>query len=141
MKGILFKPELINLILDGDKKTTRRLKTSEKPRYNVGEVVYLKETYAMLGGSICYKGNHPSTHITEWKNKMFMPATASRCHIKITGVRHERLQDISDVDAKAEGFSSITDFAGAWVKINGHESWKLNPEVWVYDFEVVWTKG
>jgi len=82
-----------------------------------------------------------------------MPRWASRLTLKITDVRVERLQDISEADAKAEGApqlwttgdgdfyedtrgNHLTGYAGVWEHINGPGSWAANPWVWAVSFEV-----
>lgn len=66
--------------------------------------------------------------------------------LEITGVRVERLQDISEEDAKAEGapraVNDIGDgyragFAFIWRAIKGADSWASNPWVWVIEFKRV----
>ena len=77
-------------------------------------------------------------------NKMFMPRWASRITLEITGVRVERLNEISEADAIAEGCqcagvpASLTNrgaFAKLWESINGPDSWAANPWVWVIEFK------
>jgi hypothetical protein len=95
----------------------------------------------------------------EWRPSIHMPRWASRITLEITGVRVERLQDISDDDCKAEGLIG-KDFGGRlgygyglpdwsagylpriayrqlWESINGAESWAANPFVWVISFKRV----
>ena len=79
-----------------------------KPKYKVGETVYLKEPYAVSGKYIIYKlgstiGQEFDKAGIKWKNKLFMPESAARYFIEITGVRAERLQDISEEDCLKEG--------------------------------------
>lgn len=71
---------------------------------------------------------------------------ASRITLEITGVRVERLQSISEEDAKAEGVktecSVIGDkhflgFRSLWKSIYGDDSWQANPWVWVVEFKRV----
>lgn len=90
----------------------------------------------------------PSIHMPRW---------ASRISLYITSVRVQRLQDISDTDAKAEGIEPFGDgwkhyffpdepraawefatnsYASLWDKINGAGSWASNPWVWVLEFMV-----
>ena len=73
----------------------------------------------------------------KWKPSIFMPKEACRLFLKVTDVRVERLQSITEADAKAEGFDSIDSFFALWQKINSTESLAVNPWVWVYEFEVI----
>lgn len=78
-----------------------------------------------------------------------MPRWASRLTLTITDVRVERLQDISQADAEAEGvqdpslvpilgafWSSRDGYARLWNHINGKGSWAANPWVWAVTFAV-----
>lgn len=76
---------------------------------------------------------------------MFMPRWVSRITLEITSVRVERLQEISEADAKAEGVaiknspaafltSYARGFRDLWESINGPGSWDANPWVWVVEF-------
>jgi hypothetical protein len=75
----------------------------------------------------------------------FMYRSFSRITLEITGVRVERLQDISEADAMAEGapsgpapeFSAQECFKALWQTINGKDSWDANPWVWVVGFKVL----
>ena len=98
----------------------------------------------------------------KWGSPMFMPRRASRIDLEITGVRVERLQDITEADAVAEGMqfhdgngvghsgwrhdvnhgfvypSAREAFAQAWDSINQKRAkWYSNPWVWVYEFRRV----
>jgi hypothetical protein len=84
---------------------------------------------------------------------MFMPRWASRIILEITGVRVERLQDISETDAKAEGAplelgilertilgtkaKYRSGYCRVWESINGPGSWDANPWVWVVEFKQI----
>ena len=69
-----------------------------------------------------------------------MPRAVSRITLEITGVRVERLQDISEADAIAEGVytdpacPAYDAYAQLWDEINGLGSWEANPWVWVVGF-------
>lgn len=81
-----------------------------------------------------------------WRPSIHMPRTASRITLEITAVRVERLQDISERDAWAEGCegydddvtggrSGYSEYAELWQSINGAGSWDANPWVWVVEFK------
>lgn len=92
---------------------------------------------------------------------IFMPRDASRITLEVTGVRVERLREINEQDAIAEGvqwpkhedFEPVTlnfvtfgpariAFKELWCNINGDASWDANPWVWVVEFRMVEnTKG
>ena len=78
-----------------------------------------------------------------------MPRWASRITLEITGIRVERLRDINEADATAEGWTRRDDltsddgvhreaarewFMDIWESINGPGSWCANPWVWVVEF-------
>lgn len=100
---------------------------------------------------------HPS-EFGRLRPSMFMPRWASRITLEITGVRVERLQDISEADALAEGVVKGPDhyappvpekvkafydtsarraYRHIWETINGPGSWAVNPWVWVIEFKVI----
>ena len=88
-------------------------------------------------GEIQTGKRRPSIHMPRW---------ASRITLEITGVRVERLQDISRGDAMAEGcpFPNMAQgadprnwYADLWNSINGPDSWDANPWVWVVEFKRV----
>lgn len=84
-----------------------------------------------------------------WRPSIHMPRWASRITLEVTGVRVERLQDISEPDAQAEGCDACpfvdwqlkdggpyrNGYARLWESINGVGSWASNPWVWVVDFK------
>lgn len=85
--------------------------------------------------------------VTKWTPAIHMPRWASRLTLEVTDVRVERLQDISEEDAKAEGVEPDADclanrcrrpyfdrYLDLWDEINGKGSWKTNPWVWVVSF-------
>lgn len=79
-----------------------------------------------------------------WRPSIHMPRWASRITLEIVSVRVERLRDISNTDAMAEGCpedridnlgSPETWFRLLWESINGAGSWEANPLVWVITFK------
>lgn len=77
-----------------------------KPLYKVGEVLYLKEPYLEDGlGTVIYKFDYDPSLVShvKFKNKLFMPQKYARYFVKITGIRCERLFDISEGDCIREG--------------------------------------
>jgi hypothetical protein len=87
-----------------------------------------------------------------WKPSIFMPRKFSRIDLRVTDVRIERLQDICEEDAEAEGAdfwfnelhpnhpeppSSSSAYRMLWESINGKGSWSRNPWVWCYSFEKI----
>lgn len=82
------------------------------------------------------------------RSSIFMPRWASRITLEIVSVRVERLQDISEEDAKAEGIATTCPCAGGcdqhrkdfcllWESIHGLGSWGSNPWVWCIEFKRV----
>src|SRR5574343_657565 len=87
-----------------------------------------------------------------WKPSIFMPRWASRLTLEITAIRVERLQDISEEDAKAEGAERLGNYGDEWTAIPegtfriGYRAlwdslnakrgygWDMNPWVWVITF-------
>lgn len=106
-------------------------------------------------------------NIIKWKPSIHMPKKACRIWLQITDIRVERLQSISEDDAKNEGVegwieerlkskpthykvyyhdddddstyssSAITSFETLWQKINGKNAWNANPWVWVIEFKQI----
>jgi hypothetical protein len=83
-----------------------------------------------------------------WRPSIFMPRWMSRITLEITDVRVERVQDISEADAQAEGMTERTrlpgveplyamTFAKLWDSINAKRGygWDANPWVWVVEFK------
>lgn len=86
-----------------------------------------------------------------WKPSIHMPKSASRIWAMVEEIRVERVQDISEKDAKAEGciqYEKDTDWMTAkygyqilWESINGQESWNSNPWVWVIKYRILSKTG
>lgn len=125
-----------------------------------GDRLWVRETHMDLGGCFLYRADHGAE--TEralvapgqrWRPAIHMTRAASRITLEVTGVRAERLQDISQADAMAEGAPpahpsidkvsrefGYADFprswyAQLWDQINGAGAWDENPWVWVVSFK------
>ena len=115
--------------------------------YYSGHVIYRADGEAAWAGDDDGGGDDRSA----WKPSIHMPRIASRLLLEITDVRVERLQDISEEQALAEGVMSCKQgidpdgndyspqelFGGLWTMINGDGSWQSNPWVWVVEFKPV----
>ena len=124
-----------------------------KSRYQVGEVLYIKEAWWGQGGDIYYKSDWLTSKPVnmffdggKWKSPLFMPKWAARYFILIKDVRSERLQEITEEDAVKEGdpaqglIASENDhrtwFQHQWNSINKTYPWESNDWVWRYEFEL-----
>lgn len=147
------------------------------PRYYVGEVVAVAQSYKVIYQR--YRGAQQEEFMKTlekeyysdlcvdvaknigWHNKMFVRPDLMPHVIKITNIRVERLQDISDEDCMREGIRDYEDyvffenfssrgynnvcyysflrdaFADLINRISGYGTWESNPYVFVYDFELV----
>lgn len=124
-----------------------------------GDRLWVRETFNHDGEKYIYAADLNELGVqkwaAQWKPSIHMPRNASRILLEITGVRVERLQDISECDAKAEG-SYVCDYFGRrlldqssnqgcykwgyrsiWESLNGTGSWDLNPFVWVIEFKLL----
>lgn len=139
-----------------------------------GDRLWVKETYYNYGafkgaGRSYYRADlgddAKEPHGQKWKPSIFCTRKASRITLEITGVRVERLNDISEAEAEAEGimrnegcdpwtredgwikypldrhtedfpaFTAKESYQTLWESINGAGSWALNPWVWVIEFK------
>lgn len=133
-----------------------------------GDRLWVRETwkhieggaiYDASGGTIdtfdpetIYRADRPNRY-GPWMSPIHMPRWASRITLEITDVRVERLQDISEADAVAEGCkpirpelvqdglivrpgrSAVEEFRLVWEEIHGGGSWEKNPVAWVIEFK------
>ena len=143
----------------------------ECPYGQPGDRLWVRETFQRFtdDGEILYKADPAGFEAmnelkrdecleARWRPSIHMPRWASRILLEITAVRVERLQDISEADARAEG---VTDggclncgepepcacaqpapdardsFCRLWQSINGPGSWADNPWVWIVEFKRV----
>lgn len=192
MKPILFSTPMVQAILEGRKTQTRRIITKKDildaiealesisiasphltpwAKYQIGDILYVRETWSLTRGffegdeKVLYKADFTDEDAKafHWKPSLFMPKAYARIFLKVTNVRVERLQDISEKDAIAEGIKRIGDawkdydfkdnskynyrylraidsYKSLWNSINKKEpgkQWDTNPYVFVYEFERV----
>lgn len=151
------------------------------PYGNVGDVLWVRETALwvmldhapdLLQGATdrnqwVYKASTHEDWIEyakekygyKWTPSIHVPKEACRLFLEITNIRVERLNDISEEDAKAEGIdykydeeigytyrhylkdkfgpSPVHSFQTLWESINGKDSWEVNPWLWVIEFKRV----
>jgi hypothetical protein len=143
-RPIKFNAEMVRAILDGRKTQTRRnIKYTTEHRGPINPA-YLEAHKNHSGWKdICPYGQPGDA--------LFVPETEPRITLRITDIRVDRLQDISEDDAKAEGVRRTdweyddgecceTDseaFSLFWNIIYGPGAWDENPWVWVIEFERV----
>jgi hypothetical protein len=172
-RGILFSAPMVRALLDGSKTQTRRiLKPNPNatetrtpagmvplcPYGKVGDRLWVREAWRTVAEADALPPRDLAPAHRLWfeansdnqpgfgrlRPGMFMPRWASRITLEITGVRVERLQDISEADALAEGcaakhtadaeYNARKAYAVLWESINGGGSWDANPWVWVVEF-------
>ncbi|UYW74117.1 hypothetical protein OFY05_00745 [Pseudocitrobacter faecalis] len=114
-----------------------------------GDRIWVRETFGDCGVRLVYRADTDDgarCKVNRWTPSIHMPRWASRILLEITDVRVERLNDISECDAKAEGAPTectlIGDkhypgFRSLWKSIYGDDSWQANPWVWVIEFKVI----
>ncbi|GIC29800.1 Phage-related protein [Vibrio cholerae] len=133
-----------------------------------GDLIYVRETFRLFNhsdecgcsdycscppsGTPVYFANCGGDSESKWKPSIHMPRAASRLTLKVTDVRVERVQDITEEQAIKEGInkhhqlpafkspigyhtSPVYAFEELWNSIYGN--WEENPYVWVIEFEVI----
>jgi len=176
-RGFRIYDHEVRAILAGTKTQTRRVVKDQPlpgeptgflhiscPYGQPGDRLWVRETFINgfgVGGCIDGDVNRPINTIYRaddgpnertagpWKPSIHMPRWASRITLEITGVRVERLNEISADDCMAEGISLHADhrnkpegsmyspkatYLDLWESLNGPGSWSANPWVWVIEF-------
>jgi len=156
-------------------ESEKTIENMKPAKYKVGDIMWVRETYREANGMPTgYRYDWRATAEEDgapldepWKPSIFMPKAACRILLEVIEVRHERLNDISEADALAEGVERwieermkskpthykiyfhekgsecsytscpIDSYETLWQKINGENSWSENPFVWVYTFKQV----
>lgn len=132
-----------------------------KPKHGEkNDILWVRETWATGkhgtdGTEYLYKAGSDDYFQDKWKPSIHMPKEACRLRLKIKSIRIERLQEISEQDAIAEGIelignrykqylqtrldktveNPIYSYMTLWESINGIGSWEKNLYVWVIEFE------
>ena len=173
-RPILFSAPMVRAILVGTKTQTRRVvKLGPSGRahfggrnWHLGDPDVIKACpYGQLGDRLWvreawmpvehdsqpvrYRASNPS-YAGKWRPSIHMPRWASRILLEIGSVRVERLLDISEADAEAEGvdfirrvpdvdetMTAVELYEALWESINGPGSWDANPFVWCVEFKRV----
>lgn len=127
----------------------------------VGDQVYVKERWDYFGGDeymyqrdrsqVLYDADMRPDHAgRRWRTPLFMPRWAARMIVTITDVRLQRLHDITEEDALAEGVDPVNDPEGdcwtdgkartayefQWGELHGWNAWERNPVVVARTFTV-----
>jgi len=160
----IIKPQPINRAIcatnsmwyDADHLTPGRL---IKPKYGApSDRLWVRETFSMqpkswAGDKLHYRADSEPDDVCLWTPSIFMPRRASRITLEIVAVRVERLHEITQADAKAEGsmpdyahrcadlghpYDAMWLYAKLWDSINAKtHPWSSNPWVWVIEFKRV----
>ena len=163
-KPILFSAPMVRALLGGTKTQTRRVIKPQpvmfngadaKLRISVGDRLYVREQFAMMPATsfgspktisaadpymaayyregFYHSGKHP------WRPSIHMPRWASRLTLTITDVRVQRLQDISEEDARAEGITPYTNSqSGEFGVQMGADTWCVGSTA-RNAYEVLWS--
>ena len=156
-----------------DQATGDSYPPTHRAKYQPGDILWVRETWSKdENGKYVYRANYGTTEddsfppsMFKWKPSIHMPREAARIFLRVTNVRVERLQDISEEDARAEGISWLDEacysnngwtptlydpdsggspvfrdgFTALWDNINAKRGygWETNPWAWVYEFEKI----
>ena len=173
-RPILFSGEMVRAILEGRKTQTRRVvnpRERKSPYGIIGDRLWVRETFAegVVGceeqAGYSYRADHwdkkhgDGPNKLHWISSIHMPRRPSRITLEVTGVRVERLQDITEEEAVNEGaLPAISQadiyenrniprnayrdgFATLWNSLaKPSAKWEDNPWVWVIEFSLMRNK-
>ena len=130
--------------------------------YRPGDILYVRETFSECAEGYAYRADYPHSEGWGWNPSIHMPREAARIFLRVTDVRVERLQDITENQARAEGaepvmmtadvdkpddekrwhemLPALSMFPTLWnstIKPADRSlyGWEANPWVWVIEFE------
>ncbi|MDR3003653.1 MAG: hypothetical protein LBV14_05405 [Acidovorax sp.] len=123
------------------------------PMGQLGDRIYVRETFAPYERDCFYRADSGSAAMDPWKPAIHMPKALARIWLEVTGVRVERLQQITEADCIAEGAlgghgaipgyqysaTPLEHFRHIWESTGG--DWAANPWVWIIDFRVLSITG
>lgn len=190
IKPILFNTEMVRATLENRKTATRRvvkpqhlrvldspyhkehpetpcevlLKRLCEPPCHPRDILYVRETWAESADGYVYRADNPDSDGWGWRPSIHMPREAARIFLRVKNVRVERLQEIDDAQAYAEGAEGVpcncdgsevfcsrccntgwfisprSEFARIWdstIKPVDRVfcGWRANPWVWVIEFQ------
>ena len=121
--------------------------------YKPGDILYVRETWKKAPNGYYYYEDwqkNDIADITKWHPSIHMPKEAARIWLKVTDVKVERLQEITEVQAQAEGCNSglltgactargqFEDLWNSTIKKSDLDryGWEASPWVWVIEFEL-----
>lgn len=158
VRPIIFSGPMVRALLDGRKTQTRRLASSPLAKCEVGDRLYVRETWSFIGRQGIFDLNQarPDTctpifraddvQADRWWPSIHHPRWASRLTLTVREVRRQRLQDLTEDDACAEGaeydygqgakISQRRMFEILWRHLHGESAWDGNPEVVALTFTV-----
>lgn len=146
----------VTIIKNPDGTTTHTLLAciEKEPPYRPGDILYVRETFFERKGYFFYKADKKHEALArlgitfKWHPSIHMPREAARIFLRVTGVRVERLQDITEEQAEKEGCTAhggnlaLDEFEEVWHRTLKPTDlalygWEANPWVWVIEFERV----
>ena len=136
---ILFNTEMVRAIMSGQKTQTRRpVRQGWLERLKAGNKLYIRETCALdipdsaMGvNAYIYRADcsdemakiyKDEGYIERWYPSIHMPQDAVRLWLEVTDIVRESLSDMSEQDARSEGFHSLADFNQTWRSIYGNDN-------------------
>lgn len=155
--GAMFSAQMVLELWEGRKTQTRRLASSPLARAVPGDRIWVRETFATAPPhGYRYFATDAVHDLRKKRPAIHMPRVASRLTLLVTEVRFQKLHDISEEDAQAEGIgepylgdadppweeqaiivSRKKQYRNLWKRLHGAESWDSNPDVVAISFIVV----
>lgn len=147
---ILFSGPMVKALLEDRKTQTRRpIKPRDAhqcPYGSVGGILWVREAYTEDDAGFIYRADNECIgNSVRWRPSIFMPRRASRITLTITDIKIQRLQDITEPQAMAEGVTLLCSsescrdaFRRTWDWLHkpyGLAGWDSNPLVWAIGFK------